>query len=155
VNGEAPKSELKDGYVLLSRSWQKGDVIELDMPMTPQRIQAHPKVGNDRGHVALQRGPIVYCLEAVDNGGKVKHLALPPEATVEAELKPDLLGGVVVLKAKALTGEARSWQNRLYQPAKSGGQPAALTAIPYYTWDNRQAGEMVVWIPETVGLAAP
>ena len=153
VNGKAIDNlNVEAGYANIRRQWKAGDTIELDLPMPIQRIQAHPKVAADRWRVALQRGPIVYCLEAVDNDGDVFNLALPRDAQLEAEFKPDLLGGVVVLKGQGVATEKTDWTDTLYLP-ESNRRSVPFTAVPYAVWDNRQAGQMVVWIPESSASA--
>jgi hypothetical protein len=149
VNGErAATDSLAGRYLELKRAWKPGDVIELSMPMALKRMRAHPQVAADRGYVALQRGPIVFCLEAVDNGGKAFNLVLPPDATIEAHFDPDLLGGVMVVKGEGVAVEPLDWANKLYQPAGAKTREVELTAVPYCVWDNRDPGEMTVWIPE-------
>jgi len=135
VNGKTfDATPEEDGYVHLKRSWKAGDVVELDMPMPIRRIYAHEKVEADRGKVALMRGPIIYCLEAVDHPDlDVSHLVLPQEADLRTEHRPELLGGVTVLQGKALDDRQR---------------PVTLTAVPYYAWANREKGAMTVWIDE-------
>ena len=140
-----------NGYVAIHRKWHAGDTIELDLPMPIRRIQAHPKVAAGRGRVAIQRGPIVYCLEAVDNGGKVFNLALPRDAKLRAMFEPDLLGGVMVIKGMGVAAEDRDWTNKLYQPVPTTSE-TEITAVPYCVWNNRTKGEMVVWIPEVTGM---
>lgn len=153
VNGERILSpDVKDGYFVLRRTWKPGDVIDLDLPMPVVRMRAHPKVINNLGRVALQRGPIVYCLEAVDNDGKAKDLALPRDAELHAEWREDLLNGVVQIKAEGYRPGKRDNADALYAPPVPP-RSATLTAVPYYAWDNRDAGEMAVWIPETPSLA--
>ncbi|KAB2642307.1 MAG: glycoside hydrolase family 127 protein [Verrucomicrobia bacterium] len=121
-----------DGYLHLQRTWQAGDVIELDMPMPIQRVVAHAEVAADRGKLALMRGPLVYCLEAVDQpGADLAQLALPNMAELHSEHRADLLGGVTVLTGQAVTGDQRS---------------LAITAVPYYAWANREPGAMRVWL---------
>jgi DUF1680 family protein len=130
VNG-APVSQfdVRKGYARLQRQWQSGDVIQLTLPMPIQRIEAHPRVQADLGRVAVQRGPLVYCFEAVDNGGSVKNLNLPQDPKIAAEHRGDLLGGVTVI-----TGEAKDGRK--------------ITAVPYYAWANRDQGAMTVWIQQ-------
>src|SRR6185503_2903635 len=103
VNGEAIKSdEKKNGYVAISREWKSGDSIQLDMEMPVKRIYADPKVKADVGRVAIQRGPMIYCLEGVDNSdGSVRNLMLPKDSQLTSEFRADLLGGVTVVKGKA------------------------------------------------------
>ena len=135
VNGKkASASPQEDGYVHLQRKWKAGDVVELDMPMPVQRVYAHEKVKEDNGKVALMRGPLVYCLEAVDQPGvDLARLALPRESDLRAEHRDGLLGGVTVLEGKALA---------------DGQRPTTLTAVPYYAWQNREKGAMTVWITQ-------
>jgi len=144
VSGEAVGArEMKDGYVRLDRTWKKGDTVELALPMPVCRVRAHDEVEADRGRVALQRGPVVYCFEGVDNA-HLAHAYLPPDAAIRAEHRPDLLGGVTVLVAE---GKVR----------RAGGEDidATLTAVPYYAWDHREPGPMRVWIPESREVARP
>ena len=101
------------GYARLNRTWHRGDVIDLTLPMPSRRIKAHPKVEADIGRVALGRGPIVYCLEAVDNGGRVRNLVISPAAQLTTEYRPDVLGGVTVVKGPAL----RTATNRMARDA--------------------------------------
>ncbi len=130
INGQAvEKPEVVKGYARLARTWKAGDVVELDLPMPVQRMEAHPNVKADAGRVALQRGPIVYCLEGVDNSGRVRGAVLARDPKLVAEHRPDLLGSVTVIKGAAKNG-------------------ASLVAVPYYAWDHRAAGEMAVWIEQ-------
>jgi uncharacterized protein len=137
---------LERGYLVLAREWKKGDKVTLDLPMPARRIAAHPEVKADHGLFAIQRGPLVYCLESADNSEPLAAMYLPLDAGLKAEKAPGLLGGVTVVKATALALPAPVWKNRLYQPAPTP-RPVKVTAIPYYAWDNRQAGEMQVWLP--------
>ena len=153
VNGlTVENAPAQNGYVVLDRTWQQGDSVVLDLAMPVRRVYAHPDVEPDRGRVAFQRGPVVYCLEAVDNGGRVRHLAVEPGCAICAAFRADLLGGVTVLEGAALARQAEDWHDALYQE-----MPAAVetpfTAVPYCLWDNRAPGEMVVWIPESPSLA--
>ncbi len=134
VNGQAIETpEIKKGYVRIGRQWKKGDTIELNLPMPVRRVYAHPDVEADLGCVALMRGPIVYCFEGVDNGDDVFNLTLPPDARIISEHRDDLLGGVTVLHSKGL---------------RDPNTPVEITAVPYYAWDNRETGEMLVWLAE-------
>ncbi|NQU19952.1 MAG: glycoside hydrolase family 127 protein [Candidatus Nealsonbacteria bacterium] len=128
INGQAvDATPQSDGYIHLQRRWQTDDTVELELPMPIHRVYAHEKVEENRGKVALMRGPIVYCLEAVDHPGvDVAGLTLPRDVDLRAEHRPELLGGVTVLRGKA------------------------LTAVPYYAWCNREKGPMTVWLDEEV-----
>ncbi|MBT3270343.1 glycoside hydrolase family 127 protein [Candidatus Poribacteria bacterium] len=142
----------QDGYVRIEREWQKGDVVEIDMPMPVDRIVAHPQVKADRGRVALRRGPITYCAEGVDNGGSVRDIALPRDARLASRHEPDLLGGVTVVTGPASRRPVADWDGHLYRQ-RAEDDDVDLVAIPYYAWDNRDASDMTVWFPETTGLA--
>jgi hypothetical protein len=132
INGHAVDvTPASDGYVHLQRRWQISDrplrqgsaTVELELPMPIHRVYAHEKVEENRGKVALMRGPIVYCLEAVDHPEvDVLRLALPRNADLRAEHRSELLGGVTVLRGQALAHQQ---------------QPVALTTVPYYAWCNR------------------
>ncbi|HPG41240.1 MAG TPA: glycoside hydrolase family 127 protein [bacterium] len=131
VNGEKIQPEMQKGYAVIQRDWQAGDVIELNLLMPVNRVIANENVQDDLGKVALERGPIVYCAEWVDNGGKALDLALADNAVLSTEYNPDLLGGVTILKGEALNNV---------------GKKSTLTAIPYYAWSHRGPGEMSVWL---------
>jgi DUF1680 family protein len=147
------------GYARLQRKWHSGDEIELSLPMPVQRVKAHPKVEADYGRVAITRGPLVYCLEASDNGGHVRNLLIPPDAPLSARFRADLLGGVAVVQGPALALQRAEWPETLYRP--SPGAPDVtetkieFTAVPYFANANRQLGEMVVWVAERAGQARP
>jgi DUF1680 family protein len=97
--------------------------------------------------VALARGPLVYCLESVDNPFPLAGVRVAPDAVFSAEFRPDLLGGVTVLKARAKVADAGDWNGTLYRTTAPQYRDAEITAIPYYAWDNREPGEMLVWLP--------
>jgi hypothetical protein len=143
VNNQPVTLKLEKGYVSLNRQWKPGDVIELALPMPVRRIVANDQVEADRGRVALQRGPLVYCAEWPDNpSSRVRNLMLPDSAKLTAEFKTGLLGGVAVIKGKAfaLASDAEGKVMRTEQD---------FTAIPYYAWANRGRGEMIVWLPNS------
>ena len=123
VNGKSVGLKLQDGYAVLDRKWRKGDVVQLNLPMPVRRLAAMTEVEADRGRVALQRGPIVYCLEWPDNRGiNVRDAVLSDDEKLAAEFEPNLLNGVETVTA------------------------GPLKAIPYYAWANRGKGGMEVWI---------
>jgi hypothetical protein len=152
VNGVSVDiAEAVNGYLTIHRDWFAGDVVTLDLPMPPVRLYAHPGVIMDAGRVALKRGPLVYCLEEVDNpGGRVQRLKLPRKAELMAETRADLFDGIVVLTAQAAAIDERDWKT-LYRTTPPQETPARLTAIPYYLWSNRGQGSMMVWVPEQQG----
>ncbi|WP_273369229.1 glycoside hydrolase family 127 protein, partial [Alicyclobacillus herbarius] len=149
VNGEVVDlaTTVRDGYAHLSRTWEPGDVVELELPMQPLRIFPHPELREDAGRVALQYGPIVYCLEEADNGANLRDITLPRESEITAQYQPDLLGGVVTLETVGYRSDA-SATDVLYTYAPTGRIQTQLRAIPYYAWANREPGEMTVWIRE-------
>ncbi|MCW5881412.1 MAG: glycoside hydrolase family 127 protein, partial [Anaerolineae bacterium] len=136
------------GYIVIDREWRAGDEVVLDLPMPIERIYAHPDVRADVGRVALQRGPLVYCVEGVDHAAPLDRLALPVDAPLSAAFEADTLGGVVVVRGDALAAEAADWGDALYRPSPPRHAPTSLTAIPYYAWDNRAPGDMLVWLPQ-------
>ncbi len=153
LNGTAASAE-PNGYIAAGSDWKPGQTLVLELPMPVRRVRANPLVDANRGRVALQRGPIVYCAEAEDNDGKVWNRALPPGAEISAEFDSRLLGGVTVLKAAAESAPDVDWDASLYSSAPPVGG-STLTFIPYFAWDNRGAGEMAVWIPESVSVLDP
>ena len=149
VNGAAMPLTLDDGYVTIARTWTAGDVIALTLPMPVRRVIAHPDVEADRDRVALQRGPIVYAAEWVDNpNGAVRNIVLPSVSVLESAFRPDLLGGVQTITGRAvgLSYDAAGAVTRREQ---------AFTAIPYATWANRGPGQMAVWLATTDAAARP
>ena len=151
VNGEAVSAQPANGYFTLNRTWSKGDVIELDLPMVAERLYANPSVKMDIGRVSLRRGPFVYCLEGADNpGGPVQRLKLPRAAELKAQTRSDLFGGlpVVTISADAVAIDQDGWEKTLYRTDPPGQEKATLTALPYYLWANRGTHSMVVWVPE-------
>jgi len=149
VNGRSEPINLNKGYASLNRRWKKGDVIELVLPMPVRRVVANEQVEADRGRVALQRGPVVYCAEWPDNAsGQVRNLVIADSARLTAQFRPDLLGGVAAIKGRsvALSFDA---QGKVIKNEQD------FTAIPYYAWANRGQGEMAVWIARSESSARP
>lgn len=145
VNGEAVAKQADNGYVSILREWKPGDTIELSLPMKAKRIWANQQVREDAGKVAVQRGPLVYCLEEADNGRDLHRVLLPRDSAFAEEYRPELLGGVTVLRCPGRVEEGE--QKSLYTtcPPKSQKERELLW-IPYYAWANRGEGEMMVWI---------
>lgn len=148
VNGKNVTGKPVSGYVTLAREWTAGDTVLLDLAMPVERIYAHPGVIMDAGRVAIKRGPLVYCVEEVDNpGGRVQRLKLPRKSDIKILQRNDLFGGVVQLQASAASINEADWSS-LYRTAPPTEGSATLTALPYYLWANRGQGSMMVWIPE-------
>jgi hypothetical protein len=149
VNGKALPLNLNKGYLSLTRTWKKGDVVEFVLPMPVRRVIANEQVEADRGRVALQRGPIVYCAEWPDNpNGQVRNLLLPDTAKLTTEFKPEMLNGVMVIKSKAY-GLSLDAQGKIIKNEQD------FMAIPYYSWANRGRGQMMVWLPNVEAKAKP
>lgn len=150
VNGSAiPMGHVDHGYVRMERTWTPGDEVLLHLPMPPRKVRAHPQVEADRGRVALARGPLVYCLEGMDNGGSARRIALSPSSPVSARWRPDLLGGVMVLEGTGWVSNPADWPG-LYaaEDQVPQGERQAVTAVPYYASANREATDMVVWMSD-------
>lgn len=139
-----------DRYAELRRPWKTGDVVELVLPMNPRLIEAHPLVEEIRNHIAVMRGPLVYCLESPDlpRGANIQNVALPRDAKFAPRFEKELLGGVTVLEGKAELATARPWGNELYREIKPAESKAVeIKLIPYFAWANRGKSEMTVWMP--------
>lgn len=153
VNGEAlDATPDANGYIAIRRAWKHGDSVRLDLPMTTRVWQSHPKVPENRGRIALSRGPVLYCVEHADLPGVyLDELYVDPER-IETQWREEHLGGVVVLKGTARKREiASDWSASLYRPLKQTARAAqdseaAFVAIPYFAWHNRESGPMKVWL---------
>jgi len=145
VNGEIVTSPtLEEGYLKLARVWTNGDTIELSLAMPVMRVRSNTLVRETIGKVALQRGPLVYCLEEQDNGANLAALILPAESEFIVEFEEEL-------NVPILRGEAKRYvsnTDELYTTAEPKAETVTITAIPYFAWDNRKSGEMLVWLRE-------
>ncbi len=155
VNGKRLPGASKPGeYFEIRRAWNPGDRIEVKFDMTPQLVRANPLVRENAGRVAVQRGPLVYCIESADQPLLTSlfdtELEVPAEPFRE-DFRPDLLGGVLVLKHPGAVSEKPLEDEPLYQTASRVAlppfKPTVLTLIPYYAWANRGMTSMEVWIP--------
>jgi DUF1680 family protein len=161
VNGQMPATELVPGsYAEIRRAWRPGDTVRLELPMTARMIDCHPYVTENADKVALMRGPLLYCLESVDNLGlDLRDVTLDRDTEFAPVQRTDLLGGVVALQGQAQVDcQADAWAQRLYRGAsattKNGEketvdvqqEAADVVAVPYYAWANREAGQMRVWL---------
>lgn len=149
VNGRTiGKPEIVRGYARLHRHWKAGDVVELTMDMPVRHVKANLRVEADIDRVALMRGPVVYCVEGIDNPEGMRNLFLSPQTAFKAEQRSDFLGGVAVVRGTV---------QGLYRTAKDGVEtkPAEMMAIPYFVNSNRRPSQMMVWLPETPSLARP
>lgn len=149
VNGKRAAIKTQRGFARIERKWHKGDTIELILPMPIRRVIAHQNVKANRDKVALQRGPIVFCLEWPDNDGKVLDLMIPDDSELRTEYSPDLLNGVMVITGKTQVVK-RTNKGDIF-PA----QEKQFIAIPYYAWAHRGRGEMTVWPARKAEAARP
>ncbi|MCX6552526.1 MAG: glycoside hydrolase family 127 protein [Acidobacteria bacterium] len=148
VNSQpAPSLAIEKGYLSWRRTWKAGDAIDLHLPMAVRRVVAHPAVKADEGRVAVERGPLVYTAEFVDNGGRVTNLVLDDATPLATQARPDLLGGITLV-----TGRATALRTQGGSTVKA---EVPLTLIPYYAWAHRGKGEMVVWLARKEGMATP
>ncbi|MNN65313.1 Non-reducing end beta-L-arabinofuranosidase [compost metagenome] len=150
VNGETMNTaeNIEQGYLVIRRLWRAGDVIEVHDPMEAHRIYAHPNLRADAQKVTIQRGPLVYCLESIDNGEPLSSISLKEGSELTAAFDETLLGGAVVVEAEGLRVDKEGWSGELYSRVKAPVQTVKVKAVPYYLWGNRGSGEMKVWIPE-------
>jgi uncharacterized protein len=139
-------------YCEFRRSWHSGDIIDLDLPMNPRLIEANPFVEETLNQVAIQRGPLIYCLESSDFPSKarfsLRDILIPSNMDLVARFDRNLLNGIVVLEGKALARHAANWDGQLYRDLQPTPlQPINVRFIPYFAWGNRGPSEMTVWLP--------
>mgnify|MGYP001222990002 CR=1 FL=1 len=147
VNGQAQDYRIENGYALIERSWADGDTAEWLLPLETKLIAAHPHIRADAGKAAIQRGPLVYCVEEADNGAPLASLSLPDDPKLTERFDPELLGGCVVVEGDGLATDESAWPaDRPYAPLAKRTRPVRFKAIPYYLWGNREPGEMSVWL---------
>ena len=148
VNGEKLAAKALNGYAIIKRTWKDGDVVTLDLPMPVRRVKADKRVKANKDMIAIERGPIVYCFEAKDNGGLLTDIALDESAEFTTEHRKTMLGGITVIKGKA---------PRMRKSAKGelSARTTPVTAIPFYAWAHRGRTPMSVWMPATRTAAHP
>ena len=140
VNGNSVNLNMDKGFAKILRKWKKGDIIELDLPMPIRRVMCNEKVEDNRGRVALERGPVVYCAEEADNGKNVRKLVIPDNVVLRSEYRKDLVGGVVIIHG-IIPGLNLSKEGKSEAKNKQ-----KFIAIPYYAWGYRGEGQMAVWL---------
>lgn len=141
LNGKPVTYQTDKGYAVIDRTWQNGDEIEVKLPMEVRQIKARKEVKADADRIALQRGPIVYCVEGADNAGEVWNLLVPENPSFNTQKSQILDESVVSIQANLQVVKATS-DGLHVKP-----EPQTVTAIPYYTWANRGRGPMQVWLP--------
>ena len=149
LNGEEINIEENavKGYLLIKKVWSDKDNLELNIPMTVRKLYSHPNIKQNVNRVALARGPLVYCLEEVDNKVPLNKIHIEPQAEFKSEFREDLFGGATVITGKARIKKVDDWGIKLYREKPAECSDMDITAIPYYLWDNREPGEMLVWLP--------
>ncbi len=135
VNGEKFQYKAEKGYAVIDREWKQGDVVNYDIPMSIRRVKANALVADDADKVALERGPIVYCLEGIDNGTDLMKLSLPDSSKLTESYDSGELSGIVTISGDATIDNGKKMTTQKF------------TAIPYFVWNNRGADEMKVWLP--------
>ncbi|WP_322922307.1 glycoside hydrolase family 127 protein [Paenibacillus campi] len=147
INGEPIDytSMLRHSYVHIQRQWTAADTIEWSMDMDVQVMYAHPELRANAGRIALQRGPLVYCIEAADNGAALASLAIQTEMPLQAQQDDRILNGCIVITGTAVR-ERMDDEQRLYRLQAPERVKQSFTAIPYFMWGNRGEGEMSVWL---------
>ncbi len=154
VNGQIiPPGAAKPGsYYAITRTWHPGDTIAFTLAEPSVLMSANPHLADDFGRVALQRGPIVYAVEQIDQvSAALGDVFMRTNGSLSPEWRRDMLGGITIIRASALLAEKSTWSEPLYQPlaaaAARGKRPTTLTFIPYYTVGNREPNAMEVWVP--------
>lgn len=144
VNNNRANYQLQNGYAVIEREWKKGDVVKLNLPMEVKEVIAIDSIKDDRNRMALQRGSLIYCVEHADNNGKAMNIIIPDNTVFVAEKRADLLNGVVTISAVVPVAEPSADGTSIVTVKRK------ITAIPYYSWNNRGAGQMQVWLPRKV-----
>ncbi len=144
VNGKEIQYRPENGFAVIEREWKKGDIIEYTIPMPVNYIVAGSQLQYDAGRIALQRGPVLYCMEGADNNGEVWNLIVPASTKFTTKEQQVLTEPVIALQGEVLSAK----------PSADGisvvMEKRTVTAIPYYTWANRGANEMQVWLPSKI-----
>jgi len=150
INGKETSYSIEKGYAVFNRTWKKGDLVEMDLPMEIEKVLANDLVKEDMGRFAFQKGPLVYCLEGPDNqGGVVQNIVMSKDASISENYEQQLLNGVLVLSGEGVATKRQVASTELQTT------PLQAKAIPYYAWNNREASEMQVWIPYEAAAARP
>lgn len=151
LNGAPVTQDVRKGYLHISHLWQEGDTLQLTLPMPVRRIYGNPLVRHQVGQVAVQRGPLVYCLEQADNGEQLHNLQLPRDARFSTVEGKGIFARKILLQVPGYKQTAKDAENQAlwhYDRAPSSRQPQVLTFIPWFSWANRGEGEMRIWVNE-------
>jgi DUF1680 family protein len=155
LNGAEPNpinpSQIERGYLKITRGWTSNFSLIVNYPMEACRVYSHPSVGENLGKVAIQRGPLIYCLEETDNGSGLDSIIIPNDVPLQSHWDPELLGGVLAIDFEGYQNSCRIESNALYRFERPHYSKKRFSAIPYFMWANRSCGEMVVWLLTSVG----
>jgi DUF1680 family protein len=144
INGKAITAQTENGYAVIERKWKKNDEVNIEFPMTTHMVIASEKVEEDVNKLAVERGPVVYCAEWVDNNGLVSNLIVPESTTLTTHAAPALFDGVTLVDGNVPAVLIEDKGIRVETKLRK------MTLIPYYAWAHRGIGEMAVWLPEKV-----
>jgi hypothetical protein len=144
VNGKSVEFVAEKGYSVLKRSWKNGDVIEVKLPMEIRKVASSENVRGNIGKLAVQRGPLMYCAEGIDNNGKTSNILLPVNSSFTYKNEPGLLNGVILLEASLPVVNIDESKNEINTAQQN------VKLIPYFSWANRGKSEMNVWFPSSV-----
>lgn len=144
-DGKMP-DKIENGYAYFTKLWRKGDSIELNFQMDIRLIEAKPEVSDNCGKVAIMRGPLVYCLEEIDNGKNLSDIRLSKYPSLKTEYNKELLGGLNVITFKGTKRSPEKWDTSIYREYVPSTEEGIFKAVPYYAWNNRGEGEITVWI---------
>ena len=144
LNNKPALYQMENGYAVIDRQWKEGDVLQLSLPMEVREVVAIDSIKDDRNRLALQRGPLVYCVEHADNEGKAMNFIIPDNTSFTTEKQDDLLNGIVTISAIVPVAIPNTEGTAIVTEDRK------VTAIPYYAWANRGAGQMQVWLPRKV-----
>jgi DUF1680 family protein len=144
LNGKPVEFTQENGYVTISRKWSKGDVVQYSLPMEIRKVKSRNEVEANRDRIALQRGPLVYCVEGADNAGRAWNIVVPVNTEFQEVEYQVLNERVMAIQANVPVVTVSEDGSTVKTETKS------ITAIPYYTWANRGASEMQVWLPTKV-----
>lgn len=147
INGEKLDlaSVLTDGYARIERDWKSGDKVDLSIPLTARKLFANPLVRQDAGRTALMRGPMVYCVEETDNGAGLNGISLSADISQAKTSEISGLRGAVALELP-VSRDAADWGSALYRTSPPAAKQSSARFVPYPFWDNREPGEMLVWV---------
>ncbi|SIQ92023.1 glycoside hydrolase family 127 protein [Halanaerobium kushneri] len=148
VNGREQRVKVKNNYLIIDRNWKDNDQLKIVFEMPVKRVKSHPAVKENRNHFALIRGPLVYCLEEVDNNVSLDEIIIPGDSQIKVKYDADL-DGFNYLEGKAFTEKHSNWENKLYiEKREVVYEELKFKAVPYYLWDHRDPGQMRVWLRE-------